>query len=245
MHRAEPAGAPVPTDDHDRLRQGFQTFYDDQWLGLDPYFKVHRSRFLQTWWFVQRLGLPPRGRVLDVGGVGPVAAYLADALGWAAESTSTDLRYELGTMPSDAYDLVLCTETLEHIKDRDSTAIRDLEAFNFSGVLSLLGELARGCSKHGWLVVTTPNANSYISLHKWVAGEALMLDPRHVREFSVSELQALMQKSGLRVLASEVVTSWESSFGGTVAELKRRLADLADRQGVPRGDNIMMAAMKR
>lgn len=222
----------------------FEKYYDEKWLGLDAYFKTHRARFMQTWSFVQQLSLPERGRVLDVGGLGPVAAYLAEAGGWSADQTNSDLRYDLTSMPSDTFDLVLCTETIEHIKDRESSVIQDLEAFNFSGVLSMLLELRRGAKKDGFVVVTTPNANSYISLHKWVMGEALMMDPKHVREFSVSDLTWVMQKAGLRVFATDVVSSWEDSFDGLVLELKRRLEGLKQIHSVPRGDNIMMAAMK-
>ena len=222
----------------------FEQYYDEKWFGLDGYFKVHRARFIQTWSFMQRLGLPERGRVLDVGGIGPVAAYLAEQRGWSADQTNSDLRYELGSTATDAFHLVLCTETIEHIKDRESSKIADLEAFNFSGVLSMLGELGRASKKRGFVVVTTPNANSYISLHKWMMGEALMMDPKHVREFSVSDLKWVMQRAGLQVVATEVVNSWEESFGGVVLELKGRLEGMRELQAVPRGDNIMMAAMK-
>jgi hypothetical protein len=222
----------------------FERYFDEKWLGLDDYFKIHRARFIQTWAFVQRLGLPKKGRVLDVGGVGPLAGYMAEALDWSVDQTNSDLRYELKSTSSDSFDLVLCTETIEHIKDRESSAITDLEAFNFSGVLSMLRELGRATKQHGYIVVTTPNANSYISLHKWAMGEAVMMDPKHVREFSVSELKSAMRTAGLQVVATEVVSSWEDSFGEVVIELKRRLDGMKELQGFQRGDNIMMAATK-
>lgn len=219
----------------------FAEYYDGKWLGTASYFQVHRSRFLQTWDFVRKLGLVRSGTVLDIGGVGPIAAYLAEQRGWSLSQTTGDLRHDLKEIGSGEFDLVMCTETIEHIKDRESGEIRDLEAFNFSGVHSLLNELKRSVKPTGFVVVTTPNANSYISLHKWLIGEALMMDPQHVREFSVQDLKSAMERCGLRVVLTEVTTSWDEQFGGALGELKKRLHGMKELSRVPRGDNIMMA----
>lgn len=217
----------------------FEAYYDDQWLQVDKYFEIHRSRFVQTFDFVRRqLDLAP-ARVLDVGGVGPISACLEKFCGWATQDTKSDLRSSL-SIPSDSFDLILCTETIEHIKDVESDKIRDLEAFNYSGINSMLNELKRALKPSGVLIVTTPNANSFITLHKWLAGEVLLMDPQHVREFSVDELKRVARNCGLRVIEMITTDSW-LDFGGQVTNLRDRLESFPDLNQVGRGDNIVAA----
>lgn len=227
----------------------FTRYYDQQWLSQASYFEVHRLRFLQTWDFVQRLPLPDTGRVLDVGGIGPIAAYLSEFKGWACAETRCDLRYPLsatslspGPPPPDQFDLVLCTETIEHIKDRESSDIADLEGFNYSGIRSLLQELRRVARPLGSVVISTPNSNSYITLQKWLSGELLLMDPAHVREFSMKDLLRVVAESALHLQNAVTIDSWDHQFGDSVKKLRSRLGGL-DRD-VERGDNLLVAACK-
>lgn len=143
----------------------FELYYESEWIQRGAYFIHHRRRFVQTWDAVAGLGLLG-GRVLDAGGVGPVAAYLA-SIGWEVHGTDVDLR---GPLPfsDQSFDLVLCTEVIEHIKDVESSELRDLEAFNYSGVMTMLSELRRTLRPGGLLLVTTPNASSLHMLGKWI-----------------------------------------------------------------------------
>ncbi len=224
----------------------FVAYYDSEWLAKADYFRLHRQRFLQTWAFVVRQGLAPGGQVLDIGGIGPVAAYLQTTAPWQAFETKTDLREPL-PLPSDDFDLVLCTETIEHIKDKESSAIGDLEAFNYSGALQLLSELARVVRPSGCVVLTTPNANSYITLHKWLHGQLLLMDPAHVREYSPEDLVRVARMAGLRMLGLEVSDSWEAEFDPSLATLKdalEALPALPALQTIARQDNILASFVK-
>lgn len=216
----------------------FETFYNSEWLHLDDYFRVHRARFIQTWDFMQKIGLPATGTALDVGGVGPLGSYLR-RLGWIVEETKSDLRAPLGHA-GDVFDVIICTETIEHIKDTDSSNISDLESFQFSGMSNLLSELRRVVVDSGKIFISTPNANSYITLHKWLNGESLLMDPKHVRELSVSDVRRLASNACLNIMKLDVVDSWPD-FGGSVSDLKVALRSFLKFDNVERGDNIFAA----
>lgn len=215
----------------------FAAFYDERWLGRHDYFAHHRERFLQTWTLVRSLQLPASGSVLDVGGVGPVADALV-AQGWEAQVTTEDLRGPLG-WPDARFDLVLCTETIEHIKDLESHRIADLELFNYSGMESLLRELRRLLRPDAPLVVTTPNAASWHLLSKWLHGQLMLSDPHHVREFTPEDLRDLAARCGLAQRVCRVVDSWRLGHVPMLDTVRSLIEAEPAFAGVERGDNIM------
>lgn len=215
----------------------FDDYYASHWLPRGEYFAVHQLRFQTSWHYLQSLGLPDRGRVLDVAGSGPLSDYLRLAFGWQVVVTQSDLRHPL-PLGDAAFDLIVCTETIEHIKDVESSALSDLERFNYSGVLTMLRELAKRLAPEGRLFITTPNANSYITLHKWLGGETLLLDPAHVREFTVADLSRVARESGLRCLQIQTKDCWPSNVGDQAAAAKLLLAPLLAQSAIERGDNI-------
>ena len=216
----------------------FEHYYDKHWLSLGPYFAHHRKRFLQTWHLLARRHTSNTGHVLDVGGVGPIAAYLA-TLGWTATESKQDLRGPL-SFADDQFDLILCTETIEHIKDKESDQIADLEAFNYSGVKNMLRELSRTLRPDGLLLVTTPNACSFLTLSKWLHGQPLLMDPGHLREFSESELDQVARDSGLVPVFTTVVDSWEPDPILSKKDVLHSLVGLSkDFESVNHGDNII------
>jgi SAM-dependent methyltransferase len=224
------------------LHMTFEHYYDAHWLALGPYFAHHRRRFLQTWNFLSEANPRRNGHVLDVGGVGPIAAYLA-TLGWTAAESKQDLR---GPLPFEdgEFDLILCTETIEHIKDQESVHIVDLEAFNYSGIKNMLRELGRALQSDGLLLVTTPNACSLLTLSKWLHGHPLLMDPGHVREFTESELHRVAQDSGLAPVSTTVVDSWSPDPILDV-EVIRSLTGLSKGfQSINHGDNIIASFRK-
>lgn len=225
----------------------FAPYYDQTWLPLGPYFQHHRKRFLQTWdslklGFDAQPSPAPRGRVLDMGGVGPIAAYLASQ-GWQASETKVDLRGPL-PLADDQFDLVLCLETIEHIKDVDSDRIEDLEAFNYSGVQNMLREMRRVTKPSGKVVVSTPNACSLLTLSKWLHGQVLLMDPAHVREFTPAELQRVCKACGLQVFDMQVVDSWTLEVAATERALLNLIRGSSALAPVPHGDNIIAHLMK-
>ncbi len=221
----------------------FSDFYDTHWIKLNGYFAHHRKRFLQTWDMIQTLPLMERGTVFDVGGVGPLAAYLNSERGWQMSESNVDLR---GPLPFENahFDLVICTETIEHIKDVDSLKITDLEVFNYSGIINMLCELRRVLSEQGFLILTTPNANSMLTLDKWLYGEVLLMDPQHVREFTVRDLSRVATLCGLCTHSIRVVDSWEESLHPSTAEIRQYLLNHSSFTSVDRGDNILAVFSK-
>jgi len=221
----------------------FTQYYDRIYLGSADYFEVHRDRFIDSWKFLVEHGLAESQSVLDVGGIGPLSAFLRDRHQRTVRQTDTDLRYALD-VESNSCELVICTETIEHIKDQESSAVFDLERFNFSGIDSLLKELHRICTSGGAVFISTPNANSLITLHKWLHGEALLMDPNHVRELSVADLRAHALKAGFEVQTLVTVNSWRRHFGLPAEALSKALAALHGSVGVPRGCNIFALLRK-
>lgn len=214
----------------------FENYYDSEWAQREAYFAHHRHRFLQTWLAVAELGRAG-GRVLDVGGVGPVAGYL-ERLGWEVHGSGVDLRGPL-PLPDDCFDLVLCTEVIEHIKDVDSRSLRDLEAFNYSGVKNMLCELRRTMRPDGELVITTPNASSWHMLGKWLQGELPLADPQHVREFTVPELTRVAGECGLKKRWIGTIDSWYQGRTAMVDAVESLLRGAPSQPAVERGDNIV------
>lgn len=109
----------------------------------------------------------------------------ADALGSAARFETQDVR-DLDSRPDLAgnFDVVTCTEVIEHIID-DSKLMLDLSVL-----------LRRG----GKLLLTTPNLD-YIPMDVGDAGPFVSIeDGRHVRKgYSAYDLHRLAEGSGLRV----------------------------------------------
>lgn len=214
----------------------FTEYYDSEWSHQHSYFAHHRLRFLHTWEAISALGLAP-GRLLDVGGVGPVAAYLTRN-GWQTEGTSAELRGPL-PLPDGTFNLILCTEVIEHIKDQDSTTLCELEAFNYSGVMSLLREMRRALSPNGLLLITTPNASSWHMLAKWLYGELLLADPNHVREFTTTELSRVAGLCGLHPVHIKTIDSWNQGIVPIREVMALAIRDDVTLPGVARGDNII------
>ncbi len=221
------------------MSANFLAYYDENWLPRGDYFAHHRNRFLQTFTALENIYLIG-GNLLDIGGIGPVADYLVRFYRWAPSHTSTDLR---GALPQEDnfYDLILCTETIEHIKDIDSNNILDLEAFNYSGVKNMLREIGRIIKSDGHLLISTPNACSMLTLNKWLRGEVLLMDPSHVREFTPNELNRVLSVCGFSCSSLNIVNSWTSDIDFQLGlQLSSFISNRFDGCcHIDRGDNII------
>ena len=214
----------------------FAQYYESIWLGRDRYFEIHQARFVESWAFLSDLTWIERD-VLDVGGIGPLADFASKQFRTRVAETKSDLRRAL-PIADNSFDIILCTETIEHIKDIDSSDIRDLEAFNFSGVTGMLSEFRRIGRPNSMLFITTPNASSLITLHKWISDEALFMDPQHVREYTVRDLDQVCRAANYIPVRLETKDTWATTFGRPVARLKETLAN-AGYSIQDRGDNIL------
>ena len=173
--------------------------YDDEIWALVPDAgppPAHLERFVQT--------LGPADAALDLGcGDGRLAALLdareltlADVSAVALErararlpgATAVELKPDAPVpLPDNAFDLVLCAETIEHVRDTQL----------------LLSEARRVLRPRGRLALTTPAHGRATALSMLVAGLERELDPRspHLRLFSRRSLAALLDELGFEVAA--------------------------------------------
>jgi SAM-dependent methyltransferase len=217
------------------LSSGFSDYYDRNWLKTHDYFRVHRERFFLSWSFIEGIDLRNK-RVLEPG-VGPLGSYIRDSQGAEVFECNSDLREDL-PFADQQFDFIICTEVIEHIKDRDSKNIADLESFNYSGVLKMLSEFRRILRQNGLLFITTPNTNSLITLMKWVYKATLLMDPGHVREFSLDDLVNRCSQTGLIPKKLETIDTWDNLLGKQVEPLRKLLEGSRIVDMTNRGQNI-------
>jgi len=114
----------------------FARYYDAKWTPMHEYFGLHRRRFLESFEFLDPF-VAPHAVIADLVQPGDGPGPLAESFSLTKKASlfliTTDLR-EPFDLPDLTCDLVVCTETIEHIKDKDSSRITDLERFNYSGV---------------------------------------------------------------------------------------------------------------
>ena len=214
----------------------FESYYDENCVPVHEYFEKHKLRFLHSFEILSP-HVAPESVVADLGGSGPLAKFLNMDRNAVLVEVKSDLRAPF-EVESEICDWVLCTEVIEHIKDKNSDDIGELEAFNYSGVDNLLSESARILRPGGRMFITTPNAASFTSLYKWLFGELPFMDPNHIREFTVDILNEVCSRNGLGLESLELKNSW----GEVPAHLLVQLEDLMDsfpvKRDVNRAENI-------
>jgi hypothetical protein len=148
-------------------------------------------------------------RILDVGGLGIVSEELVRDDNLQLHRTSGDLRrrFELGTCA--AYDLVLCTEVVEHVCDPELGFVgdpaRDYNAeVSAVGVLRCLERLALSLTSEAALYLTTPNALSLYALRELGNRRPAAIYRPHYREYTPRELFGLLGAAGLDALLTTV-----------------------------------------
>jgi SAM-dependent methyltransferase len=173
------------------------------------YHRSHYRRYLHTVRAWETYGKLRRGlRVLDVGAMGGLMQRLFNVygLGITVDALRGDIRYPWKGLPQPRYDLVLCLETLEHLKDRPIAGLSELDAtiaFHYIGVFNFFVEARNVLRDDGVLISTTPNANGYLSLSNTLHQRPPAFFELHVHEYTAHELRALHEGAGLRVLLSD------------------------------------------
>jgi len=228
-------------------KQSFEDYYDAQWLKKHEYFRFHKTRFLHSFEILNPF-VEQKSTVADFvqpgDGPGPLAGFFEIEKNAVLVLITSDLRGHLDVADSSC-DMVLCTETIEHIKDKESTAINDLERFNYSGVDSMLSETARILTDTGKLFITTPNSSSFTNLYKWLMGELPYMDPNHVREYTVDLLNETCRRNGLVPIAIELRNSWGNVPENLIVEFEHILTSCSVKRNVSRGENIYAVYSKR
>jgi SAM-dependent methyltransferase len=150
----------------------------------------HNRRFAKSFQIVQPL-LTRESAVLCLGMPGTFEALLREFIGCSVESTGeTDLRY---ITTSTTYDLILCMEVIEHVRDQEGG---DVATFTASGILNMLKFAHESLKPGGKLFLTTPNVNSWRNLWLWMKNLHPYMFPPHHRELCKKDVQDLMKKSG-------------------------------------------------
>lgn len=139
-------------------------------------------------------------KILELGGRSQVLNFLSSR-GVETAATSSDLRDELSDIGTNAFDVVLCLEVIEHIKDREGS--QPVDVFNNSGVRSLVSEIFRVLKPGGIVVCTTPNACSYANIARIALMEPPMFFRQHVKEFAPSELKSEFEEAGFETALIE------------------------------------------
>lgn len=180
-------------------------------------------------------------RIAEAGGFCLISSFLKDE-GYHCEALSGDFRYEI--IAADAqFDLLLSLETLEHIKDQESSDIRKIAVFQFDGMKRYLSELSRVLKPEALLLLSTPNPNSYLVLQRWLSFDPVFMSPVHVRELTRQEILDL---SAPWFTVVEYLTMF--CFGVLDARKRKRLGEFTSRLGGSvdeRGDDHLFVFRKR
>lgn len=168
----------------------------------------HNPRYLITFERIQSL-LIPGASVLDLGGRSPFTELLERHGKATITCEPFDLRHPF-PLADRSFDMVLCLEVIEHVKDRETARIDELSEFTFSGVRNCLGEAWRVLKPGGLLVLTTPNACSYRSLWNVLEHRHPYQYPPHNRELSLPDVNQLLTESGFLVETLGVIDAWSN-----------------------------------
>lgn len=203
----------------------------------------HKTRFWETYLRLNEY-LEIGKQLLELGGESKITNYLKTQLGIAVDVYGQDLRYPFD-LNTNGYDLVLCLEVIEHIKDRTETGgINEIAMFTRSGVRNVYNESWRVLRDGGILFMTTPNACCIDSIARIFLYQAPQLYAPHVKEFSAIELIDLAKECGFELIAYSTANVW---YPHPTIDRDRITSILRD-ANIPtedRGDDMFLVFQKR
>lgn len=160
---------------------------------MNSYYDTHKKRYETTIHIIEEYKLLKNDdRVLSFGPCELFKKFILDRFKVKIDETDCDLRYEIKNQ--EKYDLVLCLEVIEHIKDRESSDVNCLSTFTGSGIKSLISESHRLLKDEGSLLLSTPNLHCYKTLYNWFYKEDLLTYSPHPRELSNKYLSSELEK---------------------------------------------------
>jgi SAM-dependent methyltransferase len=196
----------------------FVKIYADLILGrtfveYKEYYENSTGRFWNAFNTIQRLNLPPKGKVIDVGG-GIMAVLLSKTLGLDAcvgdvsERAQKDilalgLKFQIVDLmsdcklPSEAFDLVVLQEVIEHLPHPPYIVFQRIMKFLRPG---------------GILFLTTPNGSRARNILFMLAGKPILDNFRypspgeslgHQQEYILRQLLWQVARAGMEVLSAE------------------------------------------
>ncbi|MDH0339076.1 hypothetical protein [Metapseudomonas otitidis] len=203
----------------------------------------HKTRFWETYLRLNDY-LEIGTQLLELGGESKITNYLKTQLGIAVDVYGQDLRYPFD-LKTNGYDLILCLEVIEHIKDRTETGgINEIAMFTRSGVRNVYSESWRVLRDGGILFMTTPNACCIDSIARIFLYQSPQLYAPHVKEFSAIELIDLAKECGFELIAYSTANVW---YPHPTIDRDRITSILRD-ANIPtedRGDDMFLVFQKR
>lgn len=185
--------------------------------------------------------LPENAVVMDLGTENVVSDYWRfrfPNVQWI--NTSFDLRYPWHTPPASC-DLIVCTETVEHLADHINPSFN--EGFYQSGMTALLGESFKCLRPGGYLFLTTPNAASVIHIKAVLQGDPPWFFIQHVREYTMKEVTDHLMSTGYEITQSRDVHCMSAMAYSDYAPIFKILLDNGfSPEG--RGDDLFFLARK-
>lgn len=216
------------------------------------YAASHYDRFIQSYEFIAPY-LKDGMKCLDLGSYGHfqklVQAFHPE-VEFPQERTDFDLRYPF-PIESGKYHMVFCMEVIEHIKDQNENGnIELLAEFNQSGVKNLMTEINRILKPQGLLFLTTPNINSYMSIHRTLSGYSPTFYLPHVKEWSIQEMHQAHREANLYVIEATTrnVFGQMSVAHPRNSNVVARIEHICRKLGYPtenRGDILVFLSMKK
>jgi SAM-dependent methyltransferase len=185
---------------------------NDKWLASDiNYLEIHKNRYKQSLLYIEDI-LKKSNHILELG-YSDNKNYFPKFINTLyphiqIDYTYTDLRYDFLSDISNEYDLILCMETIEHIKDNETNDRFDMERFIGSGISNLLINCYRLVKNGGILFITTPNVNSYHSISKILSHSHPFSYEPHVREMSVGDIKSHLHSAGWCVENFKLTNCW-------------------------------------
>jgi len=174
---------------------------------MNSYYETHKRRYGHTLDIIKEYDLLKNGdSVLSLGPCGFFKDILFGEFKVSIEETECDLRYDIPLYKK--YDLILCLEVIEHIKDKESNDINSLSTFTGSGIKSLIRESSRLINSNGAFLMSTPNIHCYKNIFNWINGDDLYTYALHPRELSEKYIISELKK-----YYKEIMSMYRLSWG--------------------------------
>ena len=212
------------------------------------YYDVHFYRHLNSYIYLNENNLLNKNyKILEIGSK-TLFADLIKRFNQKIQIDSThpnDLIYPFADKMEDKYDIILCMEVIEHIKDQESDELKDKVLFNESGINNLLSECNKLLKKDGKIFITTPNVNSYRSIVNLLySGHPYNFKP-HIRELSISDLKRLLKNNNLITENIKFIDSWKDSMPNkNIIKIIDKALEKLKIKNIKREDNIFILAKK-
>ena len=158
--------------------------------------------------------------IIETGSASPLTIFLSDNN--SCYKTESDLRIKIDAENNFA-DLVFSFEVLEHIKDIPEESFDEVVLFQGSGAKQYAKELTRVIKPGGFLVLTSPNPNSYQVISNTINEKPPYIYRPHVREYTRTEVLELF--SDLELVSHKTLFN----FFMLSARARRQMNELFDK----------------